>query len=90
MTTNEIKDTALLSELNLSASELLYSAFLFHLNCNPMSTAPFIDDLVRAFEWVEEPQRVRIKEVIESAISSDHLTDNQFIIWECALSNLTQ
>ena len=87
--THEIKDTALLSELNLSASEILYSAFLYHLNCNPMSTQPFIEDLVRAFEWVEEPQRVRIKEVIKSATSSDHLTDDQYVLWECALGNLS-
>ena len=86
---DNLKDADLLAELNLSASEILYSAFLYHLNCNPISTAPFIEDLVRAFEWVEEPQRVRIKEVIKSACSSDHLTDDQYTLWECALTNLS-
>ena len=86
--THEIKDRSLLEELNLSASELLFSSVLYYLGSNPMSTQAFIEDLVRAFEWVEEPQRVGIKEVIKSAISSDHLTEDQFAMWECAYGNM--
>ena len=80
--------SALLAELNLSASELLFSSFLYYLGSNPMGTKSFIEDLVRAFEWVEEPQQQAIKDTIKSAISSDHLTDEQYILWECAFGNL--
>ncbi len=84
-----IQCSDLLAELNLSASELLYSAFLYHLNCNPISIAPFIESLCNAADWIDEPQKTRINEVIKSAISSDHLTDDQYILWECAYANLS-
>jgi len=87
--THEIKNRSLLAELNLSVSELLFSSVLYYLGSNPIGTQSFIEDLVRAFEWVEEPQRVGIKEVIKSAISSDHLTEDQFVMWECAYGNMS-
>ena len=83
------RDLDLLSELKLSASELLYSAFLYHLNSNPISTEPFIESLRNASDWIEEPQKQAIKDLIKSACSSDYLTNDQYIQWECVLTNLS-
>ena len=79
----------LLAELNLSASELLFSAFLYHLNCNPISTKAFVENLTNGWDWIEKPQQLRIKEVLGSAIASDHLDDDQYVMWECCYANLS-
>ena len=79
----------LLAELNLSASELLFSSFLYYLNCNPNSTQAFIQDLINGWDWVELPQKSKIKQVLNSAIASDHLDDDQYVIWECCYANLS-
>jgi len=85
----EVESNVLLAELNLSASELLFSSFLYYLGSNPISTQAFIESLCSAQDWIEEPQKTRIVEVIKSAISSDHLTDDQYVLWECAYANLS-
>ncbi len=83
------QDNIMLAELNLSASELLFSSFLYYLNCNPNSTQAFIQDLINGWDWVELPQKSKIKQVLNSAIASDHLDDDQYVIWECCYANLS-
>ena len=89
MNENEKRDIKILNGLHISASEILYSAFLHYLKFNPISTAAFIEDLVNAFEWVEEPQKQSITDKIyESLMDDTHKTDDALILWECALTNL--
>ena len=83
-------DLVLLSELNLSVSELLFTSFLYYLGSNPASTYAFTEDLINASDWIDRQQKEAIIQTLKSELSSDYLNSDQYICWECVLSNLNQ
>ena len=71
-----VNDRALLTHLRLDISEILFDAFMYHLECNPMSTRSFIEDLTNAFEFIEKPQQVAIIEKIRAKRQAGYRSNN--------------
>lgn len=68
LTGEALASMRLLAALRLSASEILFSAFRYYLGRRTIATCAFADDVTRAWEYIEEPQRRMMTEEIAKAI----------------------